>query len=137
SDIMDFWRPTYSTTAYVDGKYSNEQYIAFFSNVWKAYQAKTSLGLKDFEAICFHLPYTKMGYKALKMILDEETSDVQNSVLDNYTNSNTYYRRRGYCYPGSLYVSLLSLLVLKADLREGSPNGLDSYGSGAVGDFLT
>src|SRR5699024_12287349 len=40
-----------------------KQYIAFFSNVWKAYQAKTSLGLKDFEAICFHLPYTKMGYK--------------------------------------------------------------------------
>ncbi|HLR79666.1 MAG TPA: hydroxymethylglutaryl-CoA synthase [Bacillota bacterium] len=137
SDIMDFWRPTYSTTAYVDGKYSNEQYIAFFSNVWKAYQAKTSLGLKDFEAICFHLPYTKMGYKALKTILDEETSDVQKRLLDNYKISTTYNRRVGNIYTGSLYLSLLSLLELKDDLKEGSRIGLFSYGSGAVGEFFT
>src|SRR5699024_5093131 len=26
NDIMDFWRPTYSKVAYVDGKFSNEQY---------------------------------------------------------------------------------------------------------------
>ncbi len=32
-DIMDFWRPSYSEYAMVDGKYSNEQYIAFFKEV--------------------------------------------------------------------------------------------------------
>ena len=32
-DIMDFWRPIYSDKAFVDGKYSNEQYILFFTKV--------------------------------------------------------------------------------------------------------
>lgn len=34
SDIMDFWRPVYSDKAFVDGKYSNEQYLSFFQKVW-------------------------------------------------------------------------------------------------------
>src|SRR5699024_6339750 len=63
-DIMDFWRPTYSDTAYVDGKFSNEQYILFFNKVWEAYKEKTGHTLSDFGAICYHLPYTKMGLKA-------------------------------------------------------------------------
>lgn len=50
-DIMDFWRPVYSDTAFVDGKFSNEQYILFFNKVWERYKEKTSLGLKDFSAI--------------------------------------------------------------------------------------
>lgn len=64
NDIMDFWRPVYSDKAFVDGKFSNEQYILFFSKVWEQYKEKSGLGLEDFEAICCHLPYTKMGKKA-------------------------------------------------------------------------
>ncbi|WP_373755021.1 hydroxymethylglutaryl-CoA synthase, partial [Jeotgalibaca porci] len=69
-DIMDFWRPSYSEYAMVDGKYSNEQYIAFFKEVWATYKQKTAHSLADFAALCFHLPYTKMGKKAFSEILN-------------------------------------------------------------------
>src|SRR5699024_10352172 len=72
-DIMDFWRPTYSDVAYVDGKYSNEQYISFFKDTREAYKQETKSTLDDFAALCFHLLYTKMGKKALSEILVEAT----------------------------------------------------------------
>ncbi|WP_188456290.1 hydroxymethylglutaryl-CoA synthase [Virgibacillus oceani] len=137
SDIMDFWRPVYSDKAFVDGKYSNEQYILFFSKIWEAYKEKTGLELKDLEAICFHLPYTKMGLKALRTILDEGTEEDKERLLENYKISTTYNRNVGNIYTGSLYLSLLSLLEQKGDLKEGSRIGLFSYGSGAVGEFFT
>lgn len=137
SDIMDFWRPIYSEEAFVDGKYSNEQYIGFFSNVWDEYQKKTSLGLKDFEAICFHLPYTKMGLKALKSHYPEGMGEDEERILSNYQISTTYNRLVGNIYTASLYLSLLSLLENKKDLKDGSRIGMFSYGSGAVGEFFS
>ncbi|PAV28869.1 hydroxymethylglutaryl-CoA synthase [Virgibacillus profundi] len=137
ADIMDFWRPIYSDKAFVDGKFSNEQYILFFSKVWEAYKEKTDHGLKDFEAICYHLPYTKMGMKALKTILDEGTEEDKERLSANYKISADYNRNVGNIYTGSLYLSLLSLLEQKEDLEAGSRIGLYSYGSGAVGEFFT
>ncbi|WP_163970325.1 hydroxymethylglutaryl-CoA synthase [Oceanobacillus halotolerans] len=137
SDIMDFWRPVYSDKAFVDGKLSNEQYIAFFKNVWKAYKGKSGLELNDFEAICFHLPYTKMGYKALKTVLEEASEEVQERLLANYKESTQYNRNIGNIYTGSLYLSLISLLERQTDLEPGARIGLYSYGSGAVGEFFT
>ncbi|MFC3040474.1 hydroxymethylglutaryl-CoA synthase [Virgibacillus xinjiangensis] len=135
-DIMDFWRPVYSDKAMVDGKFSNEQYISFFSKVWEQYKKKTDLTLADFEAICFHLPYTKMGKKALRAVIDETSEAVQERLMENYQVSTQYNRNVGNIYTGSLYLSLLSLLEEKAELAEGSLVGLFSYGSGAVGEFF-
>jgi len=118
SDIMDFWRPIYSDTAYVDGKYSNEQYIAFFDHVWKEYQEKTNLGLKDFEAICFHLPYTKMGIKALEAVYPNGMGEDEERILNNYQISTTYSRRVGNIYTASLYLGLLSLLEQKETYKK-------------------
>lgn len=138
ADIMDFWRPIYSEAAFVDGKFSNEQYIQFFATAWAQYKAKTNLALKDFEAICFHLPYTKMGLKALKPVLLEEGSAAdQELLLANYQVSTGYNRVVGNIYTGSLYLSLLSLLEQQEDLADGERIGLFSYGSGAVGEFFT
>ena len=137
NDIMDFWRPVYSDKAFVDGKFSNEQYILFFSKVWEQYKEKTGLTLTDFEAICCHLPYTKMGKKALQTIWDEGTTEDRNRIEENYKWSTAYNRIVGNIYTGSLYLSLLSLLEQKKDLKEGSRIGLYSYGSGAVGEFFT
>lgn len=136
-DIMDFWRPVYSDTAFVDGKFSNEQYILFFNKVWERYKEKTSLGLKDFSAICFHLPYTKMGLKALRTILEEGTEEEQTRLKMHYQTSTLYNRIVGNIYTGSLYLSLLSLLEQSESLEAGSRIGLYSYGSGAVGEFFT
>ena len=68
-DVMDFWRPNYAAYPMVDGKFSNEQYIRFFAEVWNDYQAKTNAQFSDFDAICFHLPYTKNGDESLQAIL--------------------------------------------------------------------
>ena len=138
SDIMDFWRPAYSDTAFVDGKFSNEQYILFFETVWKQYRSKSGLAFKDFEALCFHVPYTKMGLKALKPVLEAEgTKEDQERILENYQKSIQYNKVVGNIYTGSLYLSLLSLLEQKEALKEESRIGLFSYGSGAVGEFFT
>ncbi|WP_067727474.1 hydroxymethylglutaryl-CoA synthase [Oceanobacillus damuensis] len=136
-DIMDFWRPIYSDKAFVDGKFSNEQYILFFQKVWEEYKSKSGLGLADFEAICFHLPYTKMGLKALRTILDQGSEEDQERLLANYKISTIYNKNVGNIYTGSLYLSLLSLLEKMEEMEEGSRIGLFSYGSGAVGEFFT
>ncbi|WP_047982337.1 hydroxymethylglutaryl-CoA synthase [Ornithinibacillus contaminans] len=137
NDIMDFWRPIYSDTAFVDGKFSNEQYILFFNKVWESYKEKSGLTLADMEAICYHLPYTKMGLKALRTVLEETSEEVRTRLLENYELSTTYNRNVGNIYTGSLYLSLLSLLEQKEDLQDGARIGLYSYGSGAVGEFFT
>src|SRR5690625_7876704 len=74
-DTMDFWRPIYSEEAFVNGQHSNNKYIEFFADLWEAYTKKTGRDFADFEAICFHLPYTRMGEKALKPHLENMTED--------------------------------------------------------------
>lgn len=135
-DVMDFWRPVYSDVAFVQGKYSVELYISFFQNVWEQYKKKTGLELKDFESICFHLPYTRLGLKALKTVIDEGTNKEKERLLANFELSRSYNKVVGNIYTGSLYLSLLSLLELNSEMKAGARIGLFSYGSGAVGEFF-
>src|SRR5690625_1246927 len=135
-DIMDFWRPTYSDVAYVDGKYSNEQYLSFVDHVWNKYKEETNSTLDDFAAICFHLPYTKMGVKALRTIIDEGNEETQTRLQNNLEKSIEYSRKVGNIYTASLYLGLTSLLEEK-EIEPGDRIGLFSYGSGAVGEFFT
>lgn len=138
SDIMDFWRPVYTDVPIVNGKFSNEQYLAFFTNVWERYTVKTGLFLSDFEAICFHLPYAKMGRKALNAVFNEQASASDTErLLRNHAFSTSYNKLVGNIYTGSLYLSLLSLLEQNNSLDAGSKIGLFSYGSGAVGEFFS
>src|SRR5690606_7304049 len=37
-DIMDFWRPNYSSTAFVDGKFSIKAYMTAVEEAWKDYR---------------------------------------------------------------------------------------------------
>lgn len=135
-DIMDFWRPIYSDVAFVKSKYSNEQYISFFQKVWRQYQEKTGLNLEDMEAICFHMPYTKMGIKALRTVIDETTEEEKDRIFSHYETSKTYNKRVGNIYTGSLFLSLLSLLE-NSSIAPGTRIGMFSYGSGAVGEFFS
>ncbi|MBS4750574.1 hydroxymethylglutaryl-CoA synthase [Carnobacteriaceae bacterium zg-ZUI78] len=136
-DIMDFWRPVYSSTAFADGKFSTEKYLYFFETIFKEYCEKTKETVADFKAICFHQPFTKLGLKALKLVLDGIEEDKKEALLALYNSSKTYNKRIGNIYTGSLYLGLLSLLEQNNTLYAGDKIGLFSYGSGAVGEFFT
>ncbi|WP_390408975.1 hydroxymethylglutaryl-CoA synthase [Lacticaseibacillus jixiensis] len=135
--IMDFWRPVYTDQALAKGKYSTEQYLSFFTKVWAQYKAQTKHAITDFAALCFHLPYTKMGLKALRLALPEADEAQQASLKTRFDHSIQYTRRIGNLYTGSLYLGLLSLLEGDASLQAGDRIGLFSYGSGAVGEFFS
>ena len=135
--IMDFWRPVYQDTALAKGKYSTAQYLDFFQQVWDRYKATTGKTLADFKALCFHLPYTKMGLKALRLALPEGDAAKQADLMAHFDRSIQYSRRVGNLYTGSLYLGLLSMLDLDDSLHAGDTLGLFSYGSGAVGEFFS
>ncbi|GAX04621.1 hydroxymethylglutaryl-CoA synthase [Secundilactobacillus pentosiphilus] len=135
-DIMDFWRPLYRTEALVDGRFSENVYIDFFKTVWLDYQRQTNRTIADFTAFAFHLPFTKMGLKALRAVLPEADAEQQKQLKTNFEASRQYNRRVGNLYTGSLYLSLRSLFD-NAVLKPGQRIGLFSYGSGAEGEFFS
>ncbi|MFW8053567.1 hydroxymethylglutaryl-CoA synthase [Vagococcus fluvialis] len=136
--IFDFWRPNYRDTAIVDGKYSNEAYVNFFTTIWEEYKNRTNHSLSDFSAFCFHLPYSKMGRKALLPVLENESEELATKLLKNYDLSTDYTKNIGNIYTGSLYLSLMSLLDHSDNtLKENDLIGFFSYGSGAVGEIFS
>lgn len=135
--IADFWRPVYQDTAIAQGKYSTEQYLAFFQAIWSRYQTQRHHTASDFAAMTFHLPYTKMGKKALKLVLPDTDEATGERLQRRFEASTRYCRRVGNIYTGSLYLGLLSLLDNDTSLKAGDRIGLFSYGSGAVAEFFS
>ena len=135
-NIMDFWRPLGYSEALVDGKYSSNVYLDFFNNVYSNYKDKTGFTIDNFEALLFHLPYTKMGLKALREAQKDADAKVSAKLTHRFEDSRLYNRQVGNLYTGSLYLSLLSLLENNNDLKSGDRLGLFSYGSGAQGEFF-
>lgn len=155
AEIQDFWRPVYQSTALARGKFSTEQYIRMFCDVWQRYSAENACNFNDFEAICFHLPYTKMGLKALRAGLEENsgaphscdgvlhanndaslTSDTRERLLARYQDSTQYSRRIGNIYTGSLYLGLISLLDYDY-FRNSCDSAIDDDSSESAGDSST
>lgn len=136
-DIYDFWRPTGAAYPVVDGPLSNATYIDSFVKVWQEYQNRYQQSWPDFEAMCFHIPYTKMGKKALLAGLEGVDANISETILSRYEESIAYSRKVGNLYTGSLYLGLISLLEHSEKLTAGSKIGLFSYGSGAVAEFFT
>ncbi|MGG5312393.1 hydroxymethylglutaryl-CoA synthase [Enterococcus sp. DIV2371] len=136
-DIYDFWRPSYSQYPVVDGPLSNSTYIESFQKVWNRYKETTGRTLADFDALTFHIPYTKMGKKALQSVIEETDEATQTRLMSRYEEGITYSRRIGNLYTGSLYLGLISLLENSQALKAGDRIGLFSYGSGAVSEFFS
>ena len=137
-DVMDFWRPNYATTPFVNGIYSTQQYLDSLKTTWAEYQKRTGLALTDFEAVCFHLPYPKLALKGLKKILDKSVSEEKKDQLQyNFDQSILYSQRVGNIYTGSLFLGLLSLLENDPQLKAGDRIALFSYGSGAVSEIFS
>lgn len=137
-DVMDFWRPNYATTPFVNGIYSTQQYLDSLKTTWAEYQKRTGLTLTDFASVCFHLPYPKLALKGLKKILDKSVSEEKKDQLQyNFDQSILYSQRVGNIYTGSLFLGLLSLLENRPQLKAGDRIALFSYGSGAVSEIFS
>ena len=137
-DVMDFWRPNYATTPFVNGFYSTQQYLDSLKTTWAEYQKRTGLTLTDFASVCFHLPYPKLALKGLKKILDKSVSEEKKDQLQyNFDQSILYSQRVGNIYTGSLFLGLLSLLENRPQLKAGDRIALFSYGSGAVSEIFS
>lgn len=135
-DINDFWRPNNSKLAMVDGKYSTQVYLDFFSKTFADYKKQKNLETKDFAAIIYHLPFTKMGLKANRIAVADQDEVTTEKLQNSFAASKQLSRRVGNIYTASLYMSLLSLLE-NGNLSAGSLVGLFSYGSGAMGEFYS
>ncbi len=137
-DVMDFWRPNYSTTPYVNGLYSTQQYLDSLKTTWTEYQKRHKLALKDFAAYCFHLPYPKLALKGLNKIMDKSLpQEQQDQLRKNFEASILYSQKVGNIYTGSLFLGLLSLLENSNNLKAGDRIALFGYGSGAVSEIFS
>lgn len=135
-DINDFWRPNDSKLAMVDGKYSTQVYLDFFSKTFADYKKQKKLETNDFDAIIYHLPFTKMGLKANRLAVADQDEATTEKLQNSFDASKQLSRRVGNIYTASLYMSLLSLLE-NGNLPTGALVGLFSYGSGAIGEFYS
>ena len=135
-DVYDFWRPAGHDYPLVDGHMSNQVYIDSFTRIWEQNKKVNHTDSSDYAALTFHLPYTKMGRKALRAIFSEMSEEEQQRLEARYDEAVVYSRQVGNLYTGSLYLGLMSLLD-NGDLAAGDRIGLFSYGSGAVSEFFS
>lgn len=135
-DTDDFWRPTYSNVPFVDGKYSVSAYLDTLMASWTRYQEQQRAKLSDLEAMLFHVPYTKMGRKALESLEEEMNQKTSQRFIDYYEDAIVYSNVVGNIYTGSLFLSLISLLEQSEQITAGARIGMFSYGSGSVGEFF-
>lgn len=137
-DIMDFWRPNYSTTPYVNGIYSTKQYLDMLKTTWAEFQKRFNTSLADFSAFCFHLPFPKLAFKGFNKVMDKNLpEDFKEKLKENFESTILYSKEVGNIYTGSLYLGLLSLLENSKNLVAGDKIALFSYGSGAVAEIFS
>lgn len=137
-DVMDFWRPNYSSTPFVQGMFSTKQYLDCLKTTWAEFQKRNQAQLQDFAAFCFHIPYPKLANKGLNKLLDKSLSEEKVEELKaNFQASISYSRQIGNIYTGSLYLGFLSLLENSHSLKAGQKIAFFSYGSGAVAEIFS
>lgn len=135
-DVMDFWRPNYSKTALVDGKFSTEMYMKALVNAWNYYQKNSGMAFGELDYFCYHLPFSRMGVKAHRKLCEHVQAGLSNAEADAQLAASLEYNRViGNSYTASLYLSLASLLDHGKDLA-GKNVAMLSYGSGCVAEFF-
>jgi hydroxymethylglutaryl-CoA synthase len=136
ADIMDFWRPNYLATALVDGQESISAYLQAVEGAWKDYAEQGGRALDEFDAFCYHQPFTKMAYKAHRHLLHHCGNDIDEGEITRAIGHTTAYNADiGNSYTASTYLGLAALLDNADDLTH-QVIGFLSYGSGSVAEFF-
>ncbi len=144
-DVNDFWRPNYSDTAFVDGRYSIKVYQECLIETFKAItdssiqtpstslKAKSGYELENIQRLCFHLPFTKIAEKSYKKLCLNQDMPYDYTKIEKGLE---YNRQIGNSYTASLYISLISMLELDDKIKGGDLIGFFAYGSGCVAEFF-
>ncbi len=149
-DVDDFFRPLYSVTAMVKGRYSslcyNENLIGAFSDHCHRAGLDPVEELKSIDIFSLHVPYSQMPYNALQKLF-EKYLDYNEEQTRAYLQDKGFFssiepaRTIGNIYTGSLFLSLAFSLrerhqTLGQDIV-GKKILLASYGSGSTMALIT
>jgi hydroxymethylglutaryl-CoA synthase len=144
--VMDFWRPLYSTKAFVDGHYSIECYLSALEAALTDALDKATIPelykMDQLQACIYHVPFAKMAAKAHHRHFEvdvgekidkesEQFEDVKKSFAEKTGPWLSLNAIVGNIYTGSLFLSLIDLLRnnMSNNLRQIS---MFSYGSGCA-----
>lgn len=130
--VMDFWRPPYSSHAFVSPQYSVRFYLQAMEKAWKNYSAKTNYDKDDIDLACYHTPFIRMAEN-----VHGKFRGNTDRALNEIAPATIYGRQIGNTYTAALYISLCSMLEnSKAESLAGKRVGMFSYGSGAVSEYF-
>ncbi|MEZ4271837.1 MAG: hydroxymethylglutaryl-CoA synthase [Myxococcota bacterium] len=157
SEVMDFWRPTYSKEAFADGHYSIQCYLDALSGAFSMYRdnylsqnpdAAGGALDKRFAACLYHVPFTKMAKKAHQRLLecgfgeplakdDPRQAEVAADFSARVAPALRINAQVGNIYTGSLFLSLFDFLESQGADNVGKCISLFSYGSGCAAEFFS
>lgn len=137
-NAMDFWRPNYSDTAFVEGKYSSKLYMSMLEKSWQQYRELSGRGFSDHAYYCYHTPVPKLVEKAHQYLAKINSTTLTDEITEEQIGFSLKYGKLiGNSYSASLYVGLTALLdSIKEDLA-GKRIGFYSYGSGCVAEYFS
>ena len=136
---MDFWRPNYSDTAFVEGKYSSKLYLQMLEKAWLQYVAISNRQFSDHAYYCYHMPVPRLVETAHQYLakISGQPKLLESHLEQIIGNSLVYGRNIGNTYSASLYVGLASLLDLTTEDMTDQRIGFYSYGSGCVAEYFS
>ncbi len=159
SQVMDFWRPTYSKEAFADGHFSIQCYLDALTAAFKMYKENyysenaavanaDDLIINRFAANLYHVPFVKMAQKAHQKLTEIETRKTIEKGTPEFEGFTQDFAQRvapnlhlnsrvGNIYTGSLYLSLFNLLEERSAELAGKAISLFSYGSGCTAEFFS
>lgn len=144
--VMDFWRPLYSKTAFVNGHYSIECYLNALDGALVDALDKATIPelykLDQLQACIYHVPFVKMAAKAHHRHFEIDAGERIDRESERFGDVRKSFAAKtgpwlslnavvGNIYTGSLFLSLIDLLRsnTSANLRQIS---MFSYGSGCA-----
>jgi len=144
--VMDFWRPLYSTKAFVDGHYSIECYLNALEAALADAMDKATISelykMDRLQACIYHVPFSKMAAKAHHRHFEFDKGEKIDKESQQYAEVKKSFAEKtspwlslnaivGNIYTGSLFLSLIDLLRnnVSHNLRQIS---MFSYGSGCA-----
>ncbi len=144
--VMDFWRPLYSKTAFVDGHYSIDCYLNALEGALMDALDKATIPerykMDQLQACIYHVPFAKMAAKAHHRHFEVDAGEKIDRDSGRFADVRKSFTKKtgpwlslnaivGNIYTGSLFLSLIDLLRsnASADLKQIS---MFSYGSGCA-----